>query len=119
MLVIGSRRRKFINATSEVITLSIRRLRCAVCKGIHHELPDFLVPYKRHCSESIEAVIAGTEASHSVPVDESTINRWKHWFKMLEVHFASALVSIAIRHGKGTVEAASGLPKSSLRRIWP
>ncbi|WP_423218583.1 DUF6431 domain-containing protein [Syntrophothermus lipocalidus] len=37
--VIGSRERKYVNAQGQKICLVIRRMRCADCKRIHHELP--------------------------------------------------------------------------------
>ena len=59
--------------------LIIRRLRCNNCRKIHHELPDILVPYKRHESESIEAAVNGDD--HCVAADESTISSWRIWFR--------------------------------------
>ncbi|WP_177213477.1 DUF6431 domain-containing protein [Proteiniclasticum ruminis] len=46
--IIGSRRRYSIEATGSRQTLVVRRMRCPnnVCRKIHHELPDILVPYK-------------------------------------------------------------------------
>ena len=94
--------------------LVIRRLRCDLCKRIHHELPDILVPYKRHCSQSIEQVITG-EKGLSVVADESTINRWKEWFRALAGYFLGCLISIAARFTKGAAEERSELPGSSLQ----
>ncbi|MGI6467766.1 MAG: DUF6431 domain-containing protein [Syntrophomonadaceae bacterium] len=45
---ISRRKRSCIDSLGEKVILSIRRLRCVECKRIHHELPDMLVPYKRH-----------------------------------------------------------------------
>ncbi len=115
--VVGSRRRGYISDTGERVILVIRRLRCDLCKRIHHELPDILVPYKRHCSQSIEQVIAG-EKGLSVVADESTINRWEKWFRALAGYFLGCLISIAARFTKGAVEERSELPGSSLQRIW-
>jgi hypothetical protein len=95
----------------------IRRLRCSPCNKIHHELPDLLVPYKRHESKSIEAAVS-EDATLSVAADESTINRWKQWFSSLVNHFAGALFSIAIRYGIKSAEEVSDLPQSPLQRIW-
>ncbi len=114
--VIGSRKRGCIKDTGEHMVLMIRRLRCEPCNRVHHELPDILVPYKRHCSRSIEAVVSGGKGL-SVAADESTINRWKQWFKDLANHFLGVLISIKIRLGKGAAGAGSGLPRSPLRRI--
>lgn len=97
--------------------MMIRRLRCKPCKQVHHELPDILVPYKRYSSESIEAVVTG-EKGLSVVADESTINRWKRWFRALADHFLGSLISITARYGKGAAEERSELPGSPLQRIW-
>jgi hypothetical protein len=97
--------------------LVIRRLRCAECRRIHHELPDKLVPYKRHVSESIEAVVTG-ESKLSIPADEATLGRWRHWFNNLADYFQGCLESIKIRYGNESVNDASLLPKSKLQRIW-
>ncbi|NLA27795.1 MAG: hypothetical protein GX878_10425 [Firmicutes bacterium] len=114
---IGSRRRGYIKDTGEHVTLMIRRLGCKSCKKVHHELPDILVPYKRYCSQSIEAVITG-EKGLSIVADESTINRWKQWFRSLADYFLWCLISIVTRFGKGAAEDRSESPGSSLQRIW-
>jgi len=115
--IIGSRRRGYLREEGDYRILLIRRLRCTSCNRIHHELPDRLVPYKRHESRSIEAAVAGTSAL-SVPADESTIHRWKKWFSAIAGYFAGALLSIAIRCDIQSVEDVSALPQSSLQRIW-
>ncbi len=115
--VVGSRKRSCINGLGEKILLIIRRLRCKNCKQIHHELPDLLVPYKRHIRESIETVI-NADSVLSVTADESTLRRWRNWFKEMADHFQGCLASIMIRYGKESVEDKSGLPKSKLQRIW-
>lgn len=106
--VIGSRHRGYIDGLGDRKVLMIRRLRCLPCDKIHHELPDLLVPYKRHESKSIEAAVSG-DATLTVAADESTIIRWKQWFSDLAGHFAGALFSIAIRYGiKAAEEACPG-----------
>jgi len=115
--VIGSRRRAYVNSAGERKVLVIRRLKCKGCERVHHELPDILVPYKRHSSESIEAVITG-DSELTVAADESTIRRWKEWFFSLADYFAGCLISIAARYVKNTVEDTPGLPRSPLQRIW-
>ncbi|KUG05276.1 hypothetical protein ASZ90_017349 [hydrocarbon metagenome] len=67
--VVGSRERKCIEGSGTKIVLIIRRLCCTECKRIHHELPDMLVPYKRHARESIETVVIH-DSDLSVNVDE-------------------------------------------------
>lgn len=97
--------------------LSIRRLGCVGCGRVHHELPDLLVPYKRHVSESIEAVVTGN-SELSVVADESTLTRWKTWFLHVADYFHGCLQSIAIRYGRESVQDKSGLFDSKLQRIW-
>ncbi|MGB4701698.1 MAG: DUF6431 domain-containing protein [Syntrophomonadaceae bacterium] len=115
--VIGSRKRICIDDKGEKIILVIRRLRCQECRRIHHELPDKLVPYKLHVSESIEAVITG-KPGLSIPADESTLSRWRHWFNNLADYFQGCLQAIKIRYGYESVKDASLLPRSKLHRIW-
>jgi len=38
--------------------LIIRRLYCKDCDLLHSELPDTVIPYKRHARETIEAIIS-------------------------------------------------------------
>ena len=75
--------------------MSIRRLGCTQCNRIHHELPDMLVPYKRHVRESIEAVVNGEEHL-TVTADESTLRRWRNWFSVMADYFQGCLKSITI-----------------------
>ena len=92
-------------------------MRCADCKRIHHELPDLVVPYKRHVSESIEAVVGGN-SNLSVPADEASLSRWRQWFNDLADYFQGCLESIKVRHGRESAEETSRLPRSKLQRIW-
>ena len=86
--VIGSRRRYVIEGTGSRQTLIVRRMRClnSVCRKIHHELPDILVPYKIHAAEILEKIIE--KDTQEVPLEESTIHRIRSWF----YHRADALV---------------------------
>ncbi|MED4936026.1 DUF6431 domain-containing protein [Heyndrickxia coagulans] len=45
MKVIGTRDRKAIDRSGKKHIYNIRRLQCEQCGKIHHELPEFLVPY--------------------------------------------------------------------------
>ena len=115
---IGRRRRGCVDSLGEKIILSIRRLRCVECKRIHHEIPDMLVPYKRHVRESIEAVIT-RGAEISVIADESTLKRWRSWFNERADYLRGCLASIILRYDlKESAGGTSGLPQSKLRRIW-
>jgi hypothetical protein len=97
---VGSRTRICLNEASDKRKLIIRRLRCGKCVRIHHELPDMLIPYKRYDSRSIEAVIDG-KAELTVAADESTIRRWREWFRGIVEYLAGCLESAAARFGIG------------------
>ena len=100
--VIGSRNRSIIESDSNVIIFRIRRLRCKACQKIHHELPDKVLPYKRHEVKSIEEVLDETPLL-SITADGPTIRRWKSWFNGLACHFLGALSS-ALLKGRGKTE---------------
>ena len=114
--MIGSRKRKYLKKSGESNVLIIRRLRCGNCNKIHHELPDILVPYKRYDNESIETVLIDN-GSLDVAADDSTILRWRTWFRLSSSHFIGCLISILTRFQKETVIDLSALPKSVLGRI--
>ena len=97
MTVIGSRKRGYINAEGCNVKLVIRRLKCKRCVEIHHELPDILVPYKRHCSETVEQIV--DEKTEDVCCEDSAIRKIKQWFIDKEQYFTGCLVSVASRHG--------------------
>ena len=50
------RKRKVIGADGKPRIFLIRRLRCPVCRQIHAEIPDSLIPYKHYASEVIKAL---------------------------------------------------------------
>ena len=78
MRLLGTKRRKVKQADGTWMILLIRRFYCYPCKRVHHELPDILVPYKRHGARAIEAVINDDE---EIPInmEESTIDRFQSW----------------------------------------
>jgi hypothetical protein len=98
--VIGSRRRGALKGNGDAIILIIRRLRCANCHRVHHELPDMLVPYKRHTSAVIEAVLDDTPLE--VGCENSSIYRIKRWFAEAAEYIAGCLTAIAARLGYET-----------------
>jgi len=114
--VIGSRKRKCINSEGRRIILRIRRLRCKECRSIHHELPDILVPYKRHCSESIESVL-DPKRTICVAADDSTIRRWREWFRRYTDHFIGCLESITARIGGKTAKKMTSSSESGFQRV--
>jgi hypothetical protein len=109
MRVIGTRDRKSIDRFGKSKTYNIRRLRCDCCGRVHHELPNFLVPYKRYESDCIEMVLSNP-LNHDVPADESTLYRWGSWFHYFLDYWVGCLNSIMLRTKQGTV----ALKRSSL-----
>ena len=95
--VIGSRNRKMINAEGNWLVLIIRRLRCKRCNKIHHELPECLIPYKRHCCETIEKIIEGD--IKRVPCDDRTIHKIKSWWITMRPYFLMVLASLSEKYG--------------------
>lgn len=123
--IIGSRERKVRGGGGELRRLVIRRLRCAGCRRIHHELPDLLVPYKRYDSRCIEQTVTEPEASVTVCAETSTLRRWKAWFRVLSVYFTLALQALEARMpgvAPGSSEASVHLPSApaeALRQEGP
>ena len=93
----GTRKRKYIDANWIKQTLIIRRLLCAGCGAIHHELPDILVPYKRHCAQTIENVIYEVDVGDNV--ENSTIHRIRGWWRNLRVYIQGILGSLNAKYG--------------------
>jgi hypothetical protein len=113
--IIGSRERTWRKRDGERKILIIRRLRCTRCKTIHHELPDFLVPYKRYDAQSIELGI--TEGSQSdVAADESTLYRWRTWFTWIVSYWLSCIQAL-LRIMAHPVERSSSSSQSALHDI--
>jgi len=113
LAIIGSRERKVRGEDGEPRRLVIRRLRCAGCRTIHHELPDLLVPYKRYESHCIEQAVPQPEASVSACAETSTLRRWKVWFGVLSIYFILALQALEARMpgiAPGSLEASVHLP---------
>lgn len=94
--VIGSRLRKYIRDNGEKTALRIRRLQCVGCHQIHHELPDFFLPYKRYEACCFEKIIQSPH-NNDIPADNSTLFRWNRWFFTLIDYWLGCLRSIALR----------------------
>lgn len=75
----GWRKRMVIGLDGEKKTYCLRRLYCPKCKHIHHELPDFIVPYKRYTVQVIEAIVE--ENICCVPCEDTTIRAFRRWFQ--------------------------------------
>ncbi|MDR2903216.1 MAG: DUF6431 domain-containing protein, partial [Clostridiales bacterium] len=48
----------------------VRRYSCRDCNKSHRELPDFMTPYKCHCTETIENIITGSGGA--APCEDNT-----------------------------------------------
>ena len=93
----GTRDRVMIDGSGEQIKLKIRRLRCGKCGRIHHELPDCVVPYKRHCAETIEKIIGGETGT--VPCSDGVIGRVRRWWGKVGQYFMAVLRSTEMKLG--------------------
>ena len=107
--VIGSRKRRLIRIDGIRENYIIRRLHCKNCNKTHHELPDFIVPYKRHEAETIEAILDGYD--NAVPCEVSTINRMRAWFAWMIKHLQGCIDACRMKYGDEIV------PFSLLRPI--
>ena len=94
----GRRKRILIKPGDNKICLKIRRLRCENCNKIHHELPDTIVPYKRHCAETIEEIIT-EKVSNATACYESTINRIWAWWAAMHLYIEKLLESLKEKYG--------------------
>jgi hypothetical protein len=109
--VIGIRDRGLIDGAGNKEMLVIRRLRCVHCKKIHHELPDILVPYKRHCAETIENVIAEENAC----CDFATEYKIKAWWSAFCLYFESIKISLQMKYR--AVFSQNPTPREMIRAI--
>ncbi len=115
--VVGSRDRMLIQETGDKITLRIRRLRCKLCETLHHELPNKIIPYKRHEAISIEAVLEKRELLDT-PADGSTLKRWQLWFGGLKCHLLGVLASTVVKSsGKPDKAPLTGDALQRIRQI--
>lgn len=116
--VIGSRIRSYVDTNGDSEKIIIRRLRCndEKCNKIHHELPNTLVPYKRHCSMTIESIVTGSGID-SIPVDMSAIRRIKSWFRERLDYLYGELLYICSRLEGPSQHHINDLSGSKLKRI--
>ena len=118
MSVIGTRTRKCKERSGDKRVYDIRRLICDNCGKIHHELPDFLVPYKRYDRECIETVLSNP-TTHDIPADESTLFRWADWFNSFVDYWIGCLVSIMLRTKQENIplDLTSATSMTALQRL--
>ena len=117
--VIGTRSRMVIDSGGTTLSITIRRLRCEGCGKIHHELPDMIVPYKRHCFETIEKIIIGS--TDGIICEERTIGRVKAWWTACALYFHGIVAILREKYG---VYISLGAPKEIIRAavnssLWP
>ncbi len=83
---IGSRRRSVINADGDKTIYRIRRLCCGEgCGKIHHELPDSIVPYRRHSARTIEEIDEGR--TDGLDMEISTCSRLQQFVYGLREYY--------------------------------
>ena len=60
--------------------ITIRRMKCQVCGGLHRELPDDIFPYKQYEAEIIRGVLEGFITPETIGFEdypcEMTMIRW-------------------------------------------
>jgi hypothetical protein len=113
LIVIGTRERRYTRDDGEKETLVIRRMRCKGCRAIHHELPDMLIPYKRHCANTIEEIISG-DIVHAC-CEKRTIDRIKAWWEGCRLYFDGVLTSLSEKYG--IVFSANPAPGEIVRAV--
>ena len=93
----GTRRRVLYKSDSEKQILIIRRLHCGVCKRIHHELPECIVPYKRYGALPIELIV--TDADEKKICSDNAARRIRKWWEAVKPYFLAILLTLTERFG--------------------
>jgi len=112
LLVIGTRERRYIKDDGMTEELVIRRLRCKGCHKIHHELPDILIPYKRHCTKTVEKIVEG---DGDVCCDDPGISRIRAWWRACRLYFDGVMSSL--REKYGDVFSPDPAPREIVRAV--
>lgn len=112
MMMYGCRKRGYINGDGEKKVLLIRRLQCPSCRKTHSELPDIIIPYKRHCAETIEGIITGGD---SVIFDANLRYRILGWWNGLLTYFKGVMDSLSAKYGADF--GASPAPREIVRAV--
>jgi len=77
---------------------SIRVMKCvneACPSKYHRELPDLMIPYRRYDAETIEETIDPSVSGNTAAADESTIRRWRKWYKDNAINILMSLLSVS------------------------
>jgi hypothetical protein len=101
-----------IDSNGDKTAFYIRRLFCHKCDRLHHELPDFLVPYKRHSAQTIEAVIRGKTGPKFC---DRLIHRVGRWWKAVFPYFMGVIESL--RHRYKLIVSAPPAFKEIIRAV--
>jgi C4-type Zn-finger protein len=104
--------------------LLIRRFRCEDCHHYHSELPDCVVPYKHYETETIsgvlEEIVTPADADSENYPSETTMERWKEWYRQNKANMEGHLQRISYRLGLDTGGSAIRLLEylQSTREKW-
>jgi hypothetical protein len=89
----NSRLRESKKLDGEVRRFLLRRFFCKTCETFHTEIPNTIQPYKHYDSQTIQAVLDGSEDALACVADDSTIYRWKKTFSENEADIERRLGS--------------------------
>ena len=76
----------------------LRVMECCSCAKTHRELPDEIVPYKRHSVDMIESISMAEPGNHETITDHSTWRRitlWVIWFRQYAQNILEGLKILA------------------------
>jgi len=76
-------------------------------------LPDVIIPYKRHCAQTVEKIISGNV--EEVCCEESTIHKIKVWWAKFREYFANVMTSL--REKYGNIFSERPTPKEIVRAV--
>ena len=80
LAVRGTCKRKLRQESDDTITLRLRVMECKGCGKTHRELPEGIVPYKRHDAESICGMQKAPQDCIAEPSVRNRIIVWLAWF---------------------------------------
>ena len=109
----GWRERKVIESDGSAVIFLLHRLVCAACGKIHHELPDSMIPYKRHCAATVENVISDNYVD--VCCEESTIRRIRLWWQTMYLYFKGVCDALTAKYGTHFSDPLK--PKETVRAV--
>jgi hypothetical protein len=119
---IGSRGRTVINFEGQKKIYRIRRLRCKEgCGKIHHELPDSIVPYKRHSALTIAKI--GEAETGGLCAETSTISKLRQFVYNLKEYYLSVLPGLKEKYKDAAFPACPKLSQIvrtlTNGNLWP